>query len=251
MSRKLKELLFQTVGAQSESCDCQMSSFSQLEQWGSWPWRAERSLASSATVWTGVHTLWNTTGTYHEHNWKPSLQFCMWSAVCVQFATLDKHITDSNGDGVAVVNSTENECMYQYMCSIKLQWPADGPQLSKLVEAATGDAINVSLSDLSKGRRQGREQHQAGVCPPTRNGSWFVFANIWDELSHMHWVFWAYSQSRFGDINLSTFLMQQLKHQHMNIRPHHAGQQSAQRLQCKAWREGPNLNPMIHHALVK
>jgi len=43
---------------------------------------------------------------------------------------------------------------------------------------------------------------------PTRNGSLFVFANIWDEPSHMYLVFSAFSWSWFVNIHILTPLMQ-------------------------------------------
>jgi len=83
-----------------------------------------------------------------------------------------------------------------------------------------------------------------------RNGALFVFAKIWDEPTHMNWVFSASSRSQFYDIHASTSLMQHrstaaevealaavqlVRRQRMNGGLHHAGQQSAQYLHCRVW----------------
>jgi len=80
MPRRLQGNLFQIVGAAKRKLRLP-NVFIFVAGTMRWPWCAERSLARMATVWTGVQTAEKyTLDTYHEYNWKPLLQSCMWSA---------------------------------------------------------------------------------------------------------------------------------------------------------------------------
>ena len=80
MSRRCK--LFQTVrAAERKLCACQMSLFSWPEHWGDHGVQSVSCTSGNCLNWRpDIYATEICLVRYNEHNWKPSLQSCMWYA---------------------------------------------------------------------------------------------------------------------------------------------------------------------------